>query len=120
MQGFQGLGYSKEFTENMARITKEIQQNPSSFIKVIIGVDSICERCPHCSDGICNARSSSFNKVMLMDSLVLQNLGIEEGSVISSTRILSITGNLNRQTVGRICGDCFWRKKCLFFQEKMF
>lgn len=118
MQGFQGLGYSKEFAENMARIKDQIIQNPSSFIKVIIGADSICKCCPHNSKGICNIESSSKN-IRAMDSIILENLDIEEGSVISSASIPSIAMNLSRQKVKELCGSCSWRNDCLYFQEKM-
>ncbi len=120
IQGFKGLGYSKEFTENMTRITKKIRQNTYSCIKISSGVDSICEYCPHCNEGQCNNGSSSSNTVMLMDSLVLHNLGIQEGSVISYEKILSLTRNLNREKIIEICGNCLWARECLFFQEKMY
>jgi uncharacterized protein len=120
IQGFKGLGYSKEFTKNMAMITKKIRQKTYSEIKVIIGADAICACCPHFYEGVCNIGSSSSNPVMLMDYLVLLNLGIEEGSVISYEKILSLTLNLNRQKVNEICGNCSWREECLFFQEKMY
>ncbi|HHY00246.1 MAG TPA: DUF1284 domain-containing protein [Methanothermobacter sp.] len=118
MQGFQGFGYSKEFTANMAKITEKVLQNHSSFIKIVNGADSICECCPHYNKGICTVESSSPNVIMFMDSLVLQNLKIEEGSIVSATQISSITKKLDGQTVNEICGNCSWRKKCLFFQEK--
>ncbi|HHT19402.1 MAG: DUF1284 domain-containing protein [Euryarchaeota archaeon] len=120
IQGFQGFGYSKEFTDNMAKITEQILKNPFSFIKIVNGADLICECCPHNNKGICNAESSSPNSVMFLDSLVLQNLKIEEGSIVSASQISLITKNLDGQTVNEICGNCSWRSKCLFFQEKRF
>ena len=116
--GFKGIGYSKEFTENMAGITENILQNTFSFIKVIIGVDCICECCPHCHDEKCNVASYSSNSVMKMDSLALQNLGIQPGTIISSKYIISLAMNLNREEVYEICGKCSWRNDCLFYQEK--
>ncbi len=101
IQGFQGLGYSKEFTKNMAQIKDELLNNPSSFIRLVIGVDSICECCPHNSKGICSKGHTSENKMRVMDSLILRNLGIEAGSVISSKYIPSLTRNLSRETVFR-------------------
>lgn len=119
MHGFQGLGYNKEFTANMAQIIEEIRKNPSSFIEIIVGVDSICENCPHkTSQGICN-KESEFNNISDMDSKILQKLDIKEGSILSSSIIQSLAMNLSRQTVNKICGNCSWRNHCLYFQEKM-
>lgn len=120
MQGFQGLGYSKEFTKNMTRITEKILNNPSFFIKIIIGVDSICKHCPHLSDGKCGMELDSLKVISSMDALVLKSLNMEAGSVISSEELISLTGTLTPKTVKKICGDCSWRKDCLYFQEKCF
>lgn len=118
MQGFQGLGYSQEFTQNMAQIIGEIIKNPSSFIKVTAEADSICECCPHNFQGICNKESTS-NNIKTVDSIILEKLDLEEGSVISSLSITSLTMNLSRHTVQKLCENCSWRNKCLYFQEKV-
>ena len=118
MQGFQGLGYSSEFTQNMAQIIGEIIKNPFSFITVTAEVDSICECCPHNFQGICNKESIS-NNIKTVDSIILEKLDLEEGSVISSTSIRSLTTNLSSQTVKKVCGSCSWRNNCLYFQEKV-
>lgn len=118
MQGFQGLGYSKEFTRNMTLITEKIQKNPSFFIKIIIEADSICEHCPNILDGICNLERDSLKLISSMDSLVLKSLNMESGSVISSAQLKTLVGSLTPKKVEKICGDCSWRKDCLYFQEK--
>ncbi len=118
MQGFQGLGYNEKFTANMAQIIEEIRK-PSSFIQIIVGVDSICENCPHkTSHGICN-KESELNNISEMDSKILEKLDIKEGSIVSSSLIPSLAMNLSRQTVNKICGNCSWSHHCLYFQEKM-
>ena len=100
----------------MAKITEQILKNPFSFIKIVNGADLICECCPHNNKGICNAESSSPNSVMFLDSLVLQNLKIEEGSIVSASQISLITKNLDGQTVNEILEVPM--TKCLF-QEKI-
>lgn len=120
MQGFQGLGYSEEFTVNMAQIIEEIRKNPFSLIKIIVGVDSICEHCPHNnSPGICN-KESELNNISDMDSKVLEKLNIKKGSIVSSSLIPTLAMNLSSQTVKKICGNCSWKNSCLYFQDKMF
>ncbi|EKF85231.1 DUF1284 domain-containing protein [Methanobacterium formicicum] len=118
MQGFQGLGYSEEFTRNMTLITEKIQKNPSFFIKIIIEADSICEYCPNLSDGVCNLEMDSLKLISSMDSLVLKSLNLESGSVISSVQLKNLARSLSPKKVQKICGDCSWREDCLYFQEK--
>ncbi len=118
MQGFQGLGYSKEFTRNMTQITEKIRNNPSFFIKIVIGADSICKHCPHLSNGVCEMEMDSLKFISSMDVLVLENLNMEAGSVISSAQLKTLTGSLSPKIVKEICGDCSWRKDCLYFKEK--
>ena len=118
MQGFHGLGYSREFTKNMTLITEKIRNNPSFFIKIIIGADSICKHCPHLSNGVCEMEMDSLKFISSMDVLVLKNLNMEAGSLISSAQIKTLTGNLSPKIVKEICGDCRWRNDCLYFQEK--
>ncbi len=118
MQGFQGLGYSKEFTRNMTLISEKIQKNPSFFIKIIIEADSICEYCPNLLDGLCNLEMDSLKLISSMDSLVLKSLKMESGSVISSVQLKNLASSLTPKKVEKICGDCSWRADCLYFQEK--
>jgi Uncharacterized conserved protein len=118
IQGFQGLGYSEEFTKNMARLTEKIQNNPSFFIKVISGADSICKHCPHLQEEVCNIGTDSGRSIRAMDLSVLKELDIESGSLFSSDQITVLTDNMSPEAVKTICGKCGWRDDCLYFQEK--
>jgi uncharacterized protein len=118
IHGFQGLGYSKDFTRNMTIICEKIQKNPPFFIKIIIEADSICKYCPNLSDGVCNLERDSLKLISSMDLLVLKSLNIESGAVISSAQLKTLAGGLTPKKVEKICGDCSWRKDCLYFQEK--
>lgn len=118
MQGFHGLGYSHEFIENMAKIIEEIRNNPSCLIEIIVGVDSICEYCPHNSQGICN-KESETNNIGYMDSKILEKFDVKAGTVVTSSLISSMAMSLCRKTVNELCGDCSWRNDCLYFQKKM-
>ncbi|MBI4813799.1 MAG: DUF1284 domain-containing protein [Methanobacterium sp.] len=118
IQGFQGLGYSKEFTKNMTLITEKIRNNPSFFIKIVIGADSICKHCPHLLNGVCENEMDSLKFISSMDSLVLKSLNMEAGYLISSAQLKTLTMSLSPKIVKEICGECSWRKDCLYFQEK--
>jgi hypothetical protein len=118
IRGFQGLGYSEEFTINMTLITEKIRNNPSFFIKVITEADSICKHCPYLQKDLCNIGTDSGEGIRAMDISVLEELDIESGSLISSSQITVLTDNISPKAVKTICGNCGWREDCLYFQEK--
>ena len=118
MQGFQGLGYSEEFTRNMTRITTKIQNNPFFLVKVVTEADSICQYCPHLQQGLCNIGKDSEESIRAMDLSALKALDIESGSLFLSAKIKVLTDNLSSKAIKTICGGCGWRKDCLYFQKK--
>lgn len=116
--GFQGYGYSKDFTDHMASIINQIQKNSHSRIKVVVGVDLICKHCPNRVENVCKQDDAVNQKTCLMDSLTIQKLGLKEGSVIKASSIYFLVKKLEKDDVMSICGVCSWRSKCLFFQGK--
>lgn len=114
MQGFQGYGYSQEFERNMADIINYLEKHPFFTLKVVAGVDAICQSCPHLKDGNCGKPDSSA--IGNMDLKVLEKLGIEEGETKTAKEILNeVKETLNYKDLQEICGGCSWKDKCLFF-----
>ena len=118
MQGFQGLGYSEEFTINLANIIEKIRNNPSFFVKVVTEADSICKHCPHLQEDVCNMGTDSGEGIRARDISVLKELDIESGSLISSSQITFLTDNISPKAIKTICGNCGWREDCLYFRGK--
>ncbi len=118
MQGFQGYGYNQSFTENMTKITEKLRKNPSTFLKIASGPDSICQYCPHYSNGKCDMDLTSESRIRAMDDLLLRKFDIQEGDILSWSEVKSLTTNLSRNEINEICGGCFWGDKCLNFQER--
>jgi uncharacterized protein len=120
MQGFQGYGYSEDFTKNMVEIIEILQNFPKRKIEIIAGSDVICACCPYDTDGICQENSGSDEKIKAMDTKVLKKLEISAGSILEVEEIFNIT-NKKLKTyidVKKICGDCKWSEKCLWYLEK--
>lgn len=118
LQGFQGYGYSKEFTRNMSHIKDELNQNPTILLKIKTSPDSICKHCPNCSNFKCNADATSEIRIREMDNLVLETLKIIEGQIVSWSKIRSLTSNLSQKNLDKICGVCSWKDKCIYFQSR--
>ena len=120
MQGFQGYGYSEDFTKNMAEIIEILQNFPKRKIEIIAGSDVICACCPYDINGTCQESQGSNEKIMSMDVKVLKKLEIPPGSVFEAEEIFNII-NKKLKThldVKEICGDCRWSEKCLWFISK--
>ena len=120
MQGFQGYGYSKNFSRNMAEIIEILQNFPEREIEIVAETDSICTCCPYNIDGKCQESQGSNNRIISMDLKVLKKLGIAPGSVFKAEEIFKIANNKLKTyiDVKYICGDCKWSEKCLFYLKK--
>jgi hypothetical protein len=119
IQGFQGYGYSRDFTDNMARVTRCIKTNPDLPVEIVGSCDVICGACPHNREDMCVREEGSQQKVSNMDRQVLEKLGLREGETIRAGDISRLTGTkLQNSDIEEICGGCDWKKTCLFFASR--
>lgn len=119
MQGFQGYGYSEEFSENMAEIIKKLDSHPEQRIEITMECDVICSCCPHNIHEKC--KNLIFNwKIKRMDRNVLKKLGLESGIHYNAENIFSLVNERFKtyHDIHEICGNCNWREKCLWFISK--
>ena len=118
IQGFQGYGYSEEFTKNLSKIIRSLKSFSNQKIEIITECDIICSYCPYNIDEICHKDKESYEKIKEMDAKVLEKLEIPDKSTFKANEIFSIT---NKRLTGfdleEICGDCSWKDKCLVFKE---
>lgn len=136
MQGFQGYGYSEDFSKNMAEIIKILQNFPEHEIEIVAETDSICTCCPYNINGKCQESQGSLeykvfggpkskiltanNRIISMDLKVLKKLDISLGSIFEAGEIFKITNEKLKTyfDVKDICGDCRWSEKCLWYLKK--
>ena len=120
MQGFQGYGYSEDFSKNMAEIIEILQNFPEREIEIVAETDSICACCPYNINGKCQESQGSDSKLVSMDFKVLEKLDISPGSVFKAGEIFKITDKKLKTyiDVEKICGDCRWSEKCLWYLKK--
>jgi hypothetical protein len=116
IQGFQGYGYSLGFAEELGRI-KERLYSEDPVIEIVEGMDDICHHCPNRLNELCKEH---LNKVIEMDRLVLEILGIPEGITM---RFLAAIDAVDRSfddkfKVDKVCGGCRWKNVCLFYQSR--
>jgi uncharacterized protein len=114
MQGFQGLGYSPAFVDNMALILEKIKQNPAIKCKIVTGCDDICFKCPHCKNNRCTKTENSETNIKKFDAEVLKLINLEPGIVLLVKEVFEKTSNI---TTPSDCLTCGWQKDCLWFHR---
>lgn len=120
MQGFQGYGYNREFTDNMQRIIEEIKSAPDLEAEIISRCDEICSCCPHNSGGICKKKPCSEEESKDMDLSIMRHLDIEEGSRMKVKSIFNLVNTKLKSSseVQVVCGCCEWKERCLWFTSR--
>ena len=120
IQGFQGYGYTKDFALHMLQVVDHIMDNPLCELDIITGCDEICMHCPHRVGKICYKRPHADENIKKMDLTVLEKLGRLEGSKVKAGKIFEEVNQSfkTRKDARKVCGDCLWLDKCLWFMRK--
>jgi hypothetical protein len=116
IQGFQGYGYTEDFSNNMAEIIKKLDSNPKQIIEIIAECDIICSCCPYNKKEKC--KNLIFNwTIKRMDKKVLKKIGLDVGTQASAENILSLVNKKfkTNHDIQEICRNCSWKEKCLWF-----
>ena len=108
IQFFCGNGYSKEFTENMQCIIDII--NKQTKVKVTLGKDMLCEKCPNLKNGKC----VSDKKVSDYDNKVLELCRFNYGDIISAEQFFSQAKEkiIDCNKLSTVCKNCQWTQFC--------
>ena len=115
LKGFQGYGYSKDFTENMNEINFQ-RKSEYTTVKLTDAPDDICKACPNLKEGFCQNESEN-EKIIKMDREVLKKFDAskEYESIELFEEIDEIYNT--KESVSKICFNCIWHDKCLFYQK---
>ncbi len=115
LKGFQGYGYSEEFTENMTQVN-ELRKSENTTITLTSSPDDICKACPNLKDNICEDQKQNAT-IVHMDNEVLKKLDAskEYNAIELFEKVDSIFNS--KESVSAICFECIWHEKCLFYQK---
>lgn len=105
--GFEGKGYSTEFTANMAGIVMGGLRAPGGAdlrIEVIAGADAICAPCPARRGTLCESEA----KIAALDAAHGRALGLVPGDVISWGAAQARMRALPADALRQICAPCQW------------
>jgi len=113
--GFRGLGYSKEFTENMKNVSA-IAFSDGTVLKIVDRCDAICVPCPHREESDCGKGEDGAEKTTRQDQGVASSLGIKIGDEMPSQEIWALVkGRITPLDLHQLCRGCEWLDYCLKF-----
>lgn len=115
LKGFQGYGYSEDFSENMAKIN-DLRKHEDVTIKLVSSSDDICKSCPNLKNNLCENEIQN-KRIVEMDMNVL--LKIDKNKEYNSTDLFKKIDEIfpDKKSVENICFNCIWHDKCLFYQN---
>ncbi|MFD2638081.1 DUF1284 domain-containing protein [Piscibacillus salipiscarius] len=103
--GYRGMGYSKEYVENMTQLHQQLRQEPKTLVKFVKGPDCLCEKYPNSGDYHCEDQH-----IYDRDATILEKLGFEVGQVVPWTEVENqIKENVVPSDLSSICDTCSWR-----------
>lgn len=103
--GFKGMGYSKEFAENMKKVHQYLRSNPHTPIQIVEGPDQLCEKYPN--DGTYHCKDQNIYE---RDAQILNKLGLKIGQVLTWNEIEKhIKNHAIPKDIQIYCESCSWR-----------
>lgn len=115
LKGFQGYGYSEDFTKNMSEVNN-LRQSENTTVCITSSPDDICKSCPNLKNNFCEDEQHN-SRIVNMDLEVLKKL--DASKEYNSIELFEKIDNIfnTRESVSEICFNCMWHDKCLFYQK---
>lgn len=106
---YRGLGYSKDFIEEMNNTLTLFKENPTTKIKLILKCDNLCVSCPNKQFGdVCITKEN----VARLDYNTLQIYNLKENEEYTFNQIIdTIYKHFNKNKFHKICNSCNWYKE---------
>ncbi|WP_347266483.1 DUF1284 domain-containing protein [Paracoccus sp. (in: a-proteobacteria)] len=104
--GWQGRGYSPEFTRNMDAIVQDrLRAEPQTPVQFTAGADSVCGPCPHRRGSGC----ASDARIRALDGRHAAALGIAPGQRMTWAEAEGLAlARVRPADLAQICRDCQW------------
>lgn len=103
--GYRGMGYSKEYIENMTLLHQTLRTNPKVKVQLVKGPDQLCEKYPNSGEYHCQN-----DHIYERDAAILEKIGINIGQILTWEEIESlIQKNVVPTDIQVVCESCSWR-----------
>ncbi|MCL6518103.1 DUF1284 domain-containing protein [Alicyclobacillus sp.] len=102
--GYRGMGYSREYAENMTRLHSALRAHPATPIELVSGPDDLCACFPadqpyHCEERVVHAR----------DAAVLSRLGLTVGTRTTWRDLeAGMAQAFVPEDIPELCSTCPW------------
>ncbi|UOF90043.1 DUF1284 domain-containing protein [Fodinisporobacter ferrooxydans] len=103
--GYRGMGYSREYVENMTQLHHTLRTAPETEVLLVAGADDLCEKFPEFQTCHCDDRN-----IHERDAAVLKRLNLQIGQKMRWEDMLQRIGNnILSKDIGTLCNTCSWR-----------
>lgn len=102
--GYRGMGYSKEYIDNMTQLHQTLRTYPETRIQLISGPDELCAKFPKDGDVHCQNRS-----VFEKDAAILAKMNLQIGQVLRWKDVeMHIRSHVQASDLPTLCENCSW------------
>lgn len=103
--GYRGMGYSKEYVENMTSLHQTLRDNPETRVQLVKGPDQLCERYPNSGEYHCQD-----DNIYERDVAILEKLGLKFDQILIWKDIESLIQKyIVSSDIQIVCESCSWR-----------
>ena len=115
LKGFQGYGYSEDFVKNMIEVNAK-RKSENTTISLTDSPDDICKACPNLNNDLCENKKQN-KRIVEMDREVLKK--IDSTNEFNAPELFEKIDTIfnTKESVSKICFNCSWQDKCLFYQN---
>lgn len=103
--GYRGMGYSKEYVENMTKLHQTLRNNPETLVELVEGPDHLCEKYPNSGEYHCKDQN-----IYVRDAVILEKMGLRIGETIKWQEIENrVKDFVIPSIIQTVCETCNWR-----------
>lgn len=107
--GFVGFGYNKKFIKNIAKISRNIKENPELEITLVMSWDDICSECPYFFDSKCLKTDNSEDILKEKERQVTSILNVDFKKPVKIKDLyLKIKNKFSLKEFDKLCKNCEW------------
>ena len=103
--GYRGMGYSKEYVENMTKLHQTLRSHPETHIELVEGPDQLCEKYPNSGEYHCKDQN-----IYVRDAVILEKMGLKIGETLKWQEIEErVKDFVIPSDIHTVCETCNWR-----------
>ncbi|MGY3717813.1 DUF1284 domain-containing protein [Sutcliffiella cohnii] len=103
--GYRGMGYSKEYVENMTKLHQTLRNDPDTWIQIVKGPDHLCEKYPNTGEYHCKDKT-----IYERDAAILEKMDLKIGKMLKWKDIeFRIRQHVVPTDIQTVCESCSWR-----------